>query len=108
MNQKDLANTQLIFQKKIDKGANEEKVVREERGRTSEVLRIRDPGGCGTSLKWSLCVTQKAGSGVMAYSLQRKPGQSARGREETGYFRCYDNRCSEFGKVGVISAVQMR
>lgn len=48
MNQKDPADAQLILQKKIDKGAKEEeKVVREEKGGTSDELRNRDPRGPG-------------------------------------------------------------
>lgn len=34
---------------------------KEERGGTSEELRVRDLRGCGTSLKWSLHVTSQGG-----------------------------------------------
>lgn len=84
-------------------------MVREERGRTSEELRIRDPRGCGTSLKGSFCVTVRGREWSLGLILMHvSQGVTERGRGETPHFPYPDNRCSEFSEVGMISTLQMR
>lgn len=84
-------------------------MVREERGRTSEELRIRDPRGRGTSLKGSFCVTVRGREWSHGLILTHvSQGVTERERGETPHFPYPDNRCSEFSEVGMISTLQMR